>query len=76
VTANSDGGDARIVFSDASSSIEGLAVDNNRIVWIERRSDGQPARIRSAKFDGTAVQTICEFTGDQFARSVTVGPPR
>jgi hypothetical protein len=78
VTANSDGSDAKIVFSDASSSIEGLAVDkiNNRVVWIERRSDGQPARIRNVKFDGTEVRTTCEFTGGEFAKSVTVGPPR
>lgn len=78
VASNFDGGNRDVILHDAGADIDDLALNpgNSRLVWSERRTDGQPAAIRSMKLDGTELKTICKFTDDHFARSVTVGPYR
>ena len=78
ISSNFDGGYRNVLLHDRNAHIDDLALNpaNGRLVWSERRTDGQPAGIRSVKLDGSEAKTICNFTGDQFAQSVTVGPPR
>ena len=75
--AGADGSKSKVIVTLAKGRIEGLAVDEDarRIVWLER-TNSAPARIRSARFDGTSAMTIHEFTGEHFARAVAVGPLR
>ena len=75
--ASFDGSNPKTIVTLPPALIDGVAVDEEarRIIWLERARSA-PARIQSADLDGTSVKTIHEFTGDDFARAVTVGPPR
>lgn len=76
ICANLDGTNPKDVLTDLPWAVEGLAVDSaaRRIFWIERHSaNAKPARIRSAGFDGSDVQTVLEFTGSVHARSLALG---
>ena len=81
-TANFDGSNPEVIFDAPNRFIAGLAVDEaaDRIIWTERNGNdpalSSPALIKSANFDGSSVKTIHDFTGNTWARAITVGPSK
>jgi len=74
--ANLDGTNAKALLTNLPLYVEGLAVDSaaHRFYWIERHSGhAKPARIRSARYDGSDVQTLQEFSGINHAMSLALG---
>jgi hypothetical protein len=79
MVADLDGGNARALLTGLPWEVEGIAVDPvaGRIYWAERHSgNAKPARIRSAKLDGTDERTLREFSGTDHATTIALARTR
>lgn len=77
VRARLDGTGIEVVAQEGLAPwLEELAVDPiaKRIYWTGRYPNGiSPARIRSAKLDGSDIKTLVTFDSQQHSRSMTLG---